>query len=77
VSAGGVGVFRLPSQNSGPLGTVVQGPGTALYSCTHYGAQACIQPGSHWNFQCWYRDQGGPCATSANLTNAIGVTFQP
>jgi subtilisin family serine protease len=76
VGAGGVGIFRLPVGNSGPTGVIQQGPGTAAYACGHW-AQGCFQPGATWRFQCWYRDQLGPCGTAANLSNALGVTFKP
>lgn len=34
-----------------------------------------VQPGETWYLQMWYRDNGGPVATS-NLTNAIAVDFR-
>jgi len=34
-----------------------------------------IQPGATWNFQSWYRNPPGPCATGANLSNALTVAF--
>ena len=77
VAAGGVGVFRHPPQVSSAGGTLAFGPGIAAYSCSHFSGQACILPGSHWNFQVWYRDATGPCSTGANLTNGLGVTFRP
>jgi alpha-tubulin suppressor-like RCC1 family protein len=39
------------------------------------GPQA-ILPGSHWNFQFWYRDPGGAPGTT-NLSNALHVVFAP
>ncbi len=36
-----------------------------------------IQPGSVWNFQCWYRDPAGPCGAGTNVTNALEIVFRP
>ena len=77
IAAGGVGIFRHPPQTSSPAGTITLGPGIGTYSCTHFAGLACIQPGAHWNFQVWFRDQAGPCASGANLSNGLGVTFRP
>ncbi|MCP3917522.1 MAG: hypothetical protein GY711_18415 [bacterium] len=32
---------------------------------------------STWSFQAWYRDPGGPCGATSNVTNAVSVTFTP
>ncbi|MCA8979846.1 MAG: hypothetical protein KDC14_07455 [Planctomycetes bacterium] len=37
--------------------------------------QVGATPGDTFYFQFWYRDHGGPCASQANLTNALRVTF--
>jgi hypothetical protein len=34
-------------------------------------------PASAVRFQAWYRDAGGSCGASANLTNGLQVSFQP
>ena len=37
-----------------------------------------IVPGSTWFFPAWHRDvPGSPCSTGANLTHALGITFEP
>ncbi|HUR27982.1 MAG TPA: S8 family serine peptidase [Planctomycetota bacterium] len=77
ISAGGIGIFRHAPLISSAGGTVVLGPGISAYSCSHFAGQACFQPGARWNFQIWFRDQAGPCASGANLSNGLGVTFRP
>ena len=34
-----------------------------------------VVAGETWNYQGWYRDPAGPCATGHNLSNAMSVTF--
>ena len=65
--AGG-GIVRLGLETSGADGTASWGPGLA--------AQGGWAAGDTRNFQCWYRNPTGPCATS-NLTNGVSVTFAP
>jgi hypothetical protein len=77
ISAGGVGLKRFPLQNSGLGGVLSQGPGIAAFACSQWGGALCLQPGATWYFQGWYRDQSGPCATAANLSNALRVNFRP
>ncbi len=77
VASGGIGLFRQPPQTSSAGGTITLGPGIGSYSCGHFGGLACFQPGARWNFQIWFRDPSGPCSTTANLSNGLGVTFRP
>lgn len=39
-------------------------------------ATANIVPASSWNFQLWYRDQGGPGGTGFNVSDGLSVAFQ-
>ena len=67
---------RFPVQNSGPTGTMTEGPGIVAFSLT-LQSLCHIAPGQTWNFQAWYRDPQGPCGLFFNLSNAIAVTFTP
>ena len=35
-----------------------------------------IVPGTAWNFQLWYRDQGGPGGNGFNVSDGLNVAFQ-
>jgi hypothetical protein len=69
--------YRFGAFNSGPTGVGVKGPGIVASSCSSLPPGGCIQPGSTWNFQVWYRDGLGPCGTGTNLSSAETVTFTP
>jgi hypothetical protein len=75
VDAGGVSLYRFPARPTGGSGGWTE-TGVAGFSCTTFPAPGCIAAGSTWNFQGWYRDPGGPCATS-NLSNSWSVMFTP
>jgi len=78
VGSGGVGMFRFfPLQNSGPLGTLVLGPGIAAHASASFPGAGHIDPGDTWSFQTWYRDPAGPCRFGFNLSSAVAVTFAP
>ena len=75
VSAGGVGLFRIPpAQQFDAFGDAEissfldQGPANA--------GLGAITPGSTWYFQFWYRDpvMGPP---GFNLSSALAVGFEP
>ena len=76
VAPGGTGFFRFETENSGPEGVLTLGPGAVGYVCATQPA-FCITAGSTWNFQNWYRDPGGSCGESFNLSNATSVLFGP
>jgi hypothetical protein len=77
VTASGVGFFRYPLRQSGVDGSFFEGPGLVALSQQRFPPQGHLLPGSLWNFQCWYRDAGGPCGQGTNLTNALEVMFTP
>lgn len=79
VGGPGIKIIRyLPVQNSGAAGTVTIGPGLAALSCSLGPPSiACIDPGETWYWQTWYRDPGGPCSSSFNLTSALAIDFIP
>lgn len=68
--------FRFPLKSSGNAGQIVEGPGIVAHSAT-FGLAGTIQAGDTWNFQTWFRDPIGPCLLTANLSNALAVTFVP
>jgi hypothetical protein len=69
VCAGG-NTFRFPASNSGPGGILtLTGPAGS--------SGGMITGGSTWNFQAWYRDIPGPCATGFNLSNGLSIGFTP
>jgi len=67
--AGG-GVVRFPVMNTGASGTITIGPGLV-------GGGAPFAAFTTRYFQDWYRDPGGPCGSSFNLSHAVAVTFTP
>jgi hypothetical protein len=58
-----------PVTNSGPGGILTKGPGLA--------AAFGFGPGDSLNFQCWYRDQTGPCGVRFNASNGYTLVFTP
>ena len=70
-------VHRFPLTNSGTLGEISLGPGIVAFTTASFPANGQIQAGDVWNLQCWYRDPGGSCGASFNLSTAVAVTFTP
>tara|TARA_R110002095_G_scaffold151959_1_gene131554 strand:- start:3006 stop:3212 length:207 start_codon:yes stop_codon:yes gene_type:complete len=68
-------MFRFPPQLSSAAGTATLGPGIIAWTLANNPPAGWISIGSTWSFQYWYRDPGGPCGTTANLTNAVTATF--
>jgi hypothetical protein len=76
VGPGALGFFRFPVMQADGSGSFMLGPGLVAASASlPPGGQ--IQPGSTWNFQCWYRDPNGPCGSGFNLSNGVSVLFEP
>lgn len=72
VGGAGGGTFRFPVRRSGDDGTFLE---TGIIARSQGFGGGAIGAGSTWNFQAWYRDPQGPCASGFNLTSAIPVTF--
>lgn len=68
----GGNICRFPIQSSGAAGVMTEGPGIVFDSI---GLGCPINAGDTWNFQCWYRDPGGPCGNGFNFSNAVSVDF--
>ncbi len=69
--------FRFPPFPTGALGAGSVGPGLVAYTVANNPPLGQIVSGATWNFQTYYRDLGGPCGFSFNLSNALAVTFTP
>lgn len=59
--------FGLAIPSAG--GVAIWGPGLA--------ASGGWTSGDLFNFQCFYRDQGGPCGSGFNLTNGVEILMEP
>ncbi len=70
-------LFRFAVQTSDAAGTAVMGPGIIAWTIANLPPAGHIAIGSSWSFQYWYRDPGGPCGSTANLSNSVTVTFTP
>ncbi|MBK7643210.1 MAG: hypothetical protein IPJ19_09190 [Planctomycetes bacterium] len=67
-------IARFGAYTTGSSGVASRGP-IAGGSCSlPFG---CIQPGSTWHFQAWYRNVTGPCGNGTNLSNLLSVSFTP
>jgi hypothetical protein len=55
--------------------TMTDGGGSADTSGITISAQGGAVPGETKHYQGWYRDPGGPCGASFNLTNGLSVTW--
>lgn len=76
-NGGGVGQFRFVVEPADAAGNLQLGPGLVAFTHSNFPPAGRIQPGQTWNFQCWYRDPGGPCGSNFNLSNAVRIAFQP
>src|SRR6185436_19983585 len=71
-------VRRFPVANSGAGGSFAHGPGLGAFAATHFQPPFRLDPGTHWNFQTWFRDPNGACAGGdTNTSNALAVDFLP
>ncbi|MCB9913551.1 MAG: hypothetical protein H6828_00210 [Planctomycetes bacterium] len=75
VSPGPRAISRFPAHQSDASGAFHEGPGLVAWSQTHFVPSMHFTAGCTYFFQGWYRDAGGPCGTTFNLTNGLGVTF--
>jgi hypothetical protein len=74
VGAGANGLFRFAALQADANGHL---DATGIVADSqNFAAAGQIVAGATWNFQAWYRDQGGPCGTEVNWSNALPVTFQ-
>lgn len=73
--AGGT-LWRFGLSNSGPSGVITL-PDVIGFAAANFGVTGQFSAGQTWNFQGWYRDPGGPCNSSFNLTQAKTITFTP
>jgi hypothetical protein len=76
ISSGGLGVWRFGIQHAAAGGILTLGPGIVAMTNAPR-ALAPITVGQTWNFQCWYRNAGGPCGSNFNFSNAVAITFGP
>jgi len=77
VGDGATGVFRVnPPQLSSVFGDLTRQI-DFTQPPANMGNPGWIAPGTTWNFQCWYRDPGGPGGTNFNLSDAVSVLFCP
>ncbi len=75
VSPGPKAISRFPAKQSDSTGSYSEGPGIVAYANLKFDPSLHPVAGCTYYFQGWYRDAGGPCGSSFNLTNGLGVTF--
>ena len=73
---GGVTRYRFPPYPTGG-GTASIGPGLVAYTVGANPPAGWITAFSTWHFQTFYRDVGGPCGASFNLSSALTISFVP
>lgn len=64
----GGAIQRYGIQNSGAAGVIAQ---------SNVASLGGLNAGDTRDFQCWYRDTGGPCSSGFNVSNAQTVSFRP
>jgi len=69
-------VYRFPPYATGS-GTASIGPGLVAFTLGANPPPGWITAFSTWHFQTAYRDVGGPCGGSFNLSSALTVSFTP
>ncbi|TDJ74126.1 MAG: hypothetical protein E2O39_05125 [Planctomycetota bacterium] len=73
----GTGAFhRYPVMQANAAGTFAMNNVVSFANGT-FPPSGALLPGTTWNFQGWYRDPGGPCGASFNLTNAVEISVIP
>lgn len=71
----GGALYRLPVLAANAQGSMSLSPS---FTAPPFGAgPGRVQAGTTWNFQCWYRDIGGPGGSTFNLTDALSILFAP
>lgn len=73
----GNSLWRLALGNSDPAGLLDFGPGLGALAAGSAPAAFAIQAGQTWRFQTWYRDNGGPCGSTSNVSSGLSVVFTP
>lgn len=68
-------LYRFPTRAA--LGTSLDFSGLVAHSQVAHPSAAALAAGQTWSCQVWYRDVGGPCGATSNLSNALTVTFVP
>ena len=67
-------VLRYPVRLADAAGVLSYGPGEIV--SLSGGATGVVTPGERRFYQGWYRDPGGPCGSSFNLSNGLMVDWQ-
>jgi plastocyanin len=67
-------LLRFGAQVSSPNGVLALGPGIVASTAS---SSAPILAGQTWYFQAWYRDPGGACGDSTNVSNGYELPFTP
>ena len=71
LGAGSAGIARLDIEVSSAAGILLHN--VDMTSPPTLATQ--ITGGSTWNFQAWFRDNGGPCGSGSNLSHALSIDF--
>ncbi|QDV04940.1 hypothetical protein Poly30_04350 [Planctomycetes bacterium Poly30] len=71
---GSVGLQRFDAGQTNAFGAYLV-DGVAQQSMAQFSSSFQITAGSTWHFQAWYRDSGGACGASSNVTNSSIIGF--